>query len=153
MQTETMQLRELTIKYAVRRSTDGEPVIVGKRLNAPADAAATFMTVLQDEPVEVFAMICLDAKHRVIAYHEVSRGTLDGAMVHPRDVFKAALLSNASGVIVAHNHPSGDPTPSPQDAALTARLAAGGTLLGIDVIDHIIVGDVRYYSFKEGGQV
>jgi DNA repair protein RadC len=149
MQTGTMQLRELTIKYAVRKDSDGQPVVVGKCLSAPNDAAAAFMAVLQDEPVEVFAMICLDTKHRVIAYHEVSRGTLDGAMVHPRDVFKAAVLTNSSCVIIAHNHPSGRPDPSPEDSALTARLVAAGDLLGIPVLDHIIVGDGRYYSFKE----
>ena len=84
MQTETMKLRELTVRYAVRKDGEGQPVVVGRALSAPKDAATAFMAVLQDEPAEVFAMICLTTKHRVIAYHEVSRGTLDATLVHPR---------------------------------------------------------------------
>jgi DNA repair protein RadC len=68
-------------------------------------------------------------------------------------VFKAALLANAAAIIVAHNHPSGDPTPSPDDAALTARLAAAGEMLGVPLLDHIVIGDARYFSFKEAGRL
>ena len=88
---------------------------------------------------------------RVIAYHEVSRGTLDATLVHPREVFKAALLANAAAIVLCHDHPSGEPTPSPDDLQLTRRLVEAGTLLGVDVLDHVIVGDGRYYSFKESG--
>jgi DNA repair protein RadC len=122
-------------------------------MNTPRESASSVMSVLRDEPSEVFAIICLSTKHRVIAYHEVSRGTLDATLVHPREVFKAALLANAAAIILAHNHPSGDPTPSADDVGLTRRLVDGGTLLGVDVLDHIIVGDGRYYSFKEGGRL
>lgn len=153
MQTETMRLRELTVRYAVRKGSDGQPVIVGSTVNSPKDAAAAFMATLQDEPAEVFAMLCLTTKHRVIAYHEVSRGTLDATLAHPREVFKAALLSNCAAILVAHNHPSGDPTPSADDAALTARLLAAGETLGIPLLDHIIIGDGRYFSFKEAGRL
>jgi DNA repair protein RadC len=89
----------------------------------------------------------------VIAYHEVSRGTLDATLVHPREVFKAALLSNAASIILTHNHPSGDPTPSPDDHQLTRRLVDAGRLIGVEVLDHIIVGDGRYFSFREGGRL
>ena len=153
MQTQTTRLRELTIRYAVRKDSAGQSVLVGRTLSAPRDAATAFMTTLQDEPSEVFAMICLNTKHRVIAYHEVSRGTLDSTPVHPREVFKAALLANAAAIIVAHNHPSGDPTPTADDAAITTRLAAAGELLGIPLLDHIVIGDARYYSFKEAGRI
>ena len=153
MQTETMKLRELTVRYAVRKDSEGLPVVVGRALSAPKDAAAAFMAVLQDEPAEVFAMICLTTKHRVIAYHEVSRGTLDATLVHPREVFKAAMLANAAAIIVSHNHPSGDPTPSADDVDLTRRLAAAGELLGISLLDHIVIGDGRYFSFKESGRL
>jgi len=88
----------------------------------------------------------------VIAVHELGRGTLDSCTVHPRDVFKAALLANAAGVIVAHNHPSGDPTPSPADIALCSRLRAAGTVVGIELLDFVILGDGRYYSFTEAGR-
>ena len=153
MQTETMKLRELTVRYAVRTDSEGQPVVVGRALSAPKDAAAAFMAVLQDEPAEVFAMICLTTKHRVIAFHEVSRGTLDATLVHPREVFKVALLANAAAIILTHNHPSGDPIPSADDVQLTRRLVDAGALLGVEVLDHIIVGDGRYYSFKEGGRL
>jgi DNA repair protein RadC len=153
MQTQTMRLRELTIRYSVKKDCDGQPVIVGRSLTSPRDSAAALMSLLQEEPGEVFAIICLSTKHRVIAYHEVSRGTLDSTLVHPREVFKAALLANAAAIIVCHNHPSGDPTPTIDDADVTRRLASTGEVIGISVLDHIIVGDGRYYSFKEAGRV
>ena len=151
MQTQTMKLRELTIRYAVRTNLDGQPVLVGRSLGHPSEAAAALMTLLQDEPAEVFAILCLTTKYQVIAYHEVGRGTLDSVAINPREVFKAALLANAAAIVAAHNHPSGDPTPSPDDLLITRRLAAAGELMGIPVLDHIIVGDDRYYSFKESG--
>src|SRR5260370_500172 len=131
MQTQTMKLRELTIRYSVKRDGVGQAVIVGRSLTSPRDSAAALVALLQDEPTEVFAILCLTTKHRVIAYHEVSRGILDSTLVHPREVFKAALLANASAIVAGHNHPSGDPTPSPDDIALTRRLAAAGDILGV----------------------
>jgi DNA repair protein RadC len=151
MQTETTILRELTVRYSVKKDSEDRPVMVGHLLRNPADAAAAFMALLRDEPAEVFGILCLTTKHCVIAYHEVSRGTLDSTPVHPREVFKGALLTNAAAIIGSHNHPSGDPAPSVDDIALTKRLAAAGELLGIPVLDHIIIGDGRYFSFKEAG--
>lgn len=151
MQTQTMKLRELTIRYAVRKDQDGRPILVGRTLSRPSESAAALMAVLQDEPAEVFAILCLTTKHRVIAYHEVSRGTLDSVPAHPREVFTAAVLSHAAAIIACHNHPSGDPTPSPDDLAVTRRLAAAGEVLDIPLLDHIIIGDARYFSFKETG--
>jgi DNA repair protein RadC len=153
MRTETMRLRELTIRYTVKKDQKGRPIVIGRTVSTPRDSAVTLMPLLQEEPSEVFAILCLSTKHRVIAYHEVSRGTLDATLVHPREVFKAAILANASALVVAHVHPSGDPTPSPDDIELTRRLVAAGTLLGIEVLDHIIVGDERYVSFKELGRL
>jgi DNA repair protein RadC len=148
-----MRLRELTIRYSVRKDSEGQPVLVGRALSNPRATAAALMIVLQDEPSEVFAILCLTIKHRVIAYHEVSRGTLDSTLVHPREVFRAALLANAAGIIAGHVHPSGDPTPSPDDLQITRRLVATRELLGIPMLDHIIIGDGRYYSFKEAGRL
>jgi DNA repair protein RadC len=122
-------------------------------MNTPRESALALMTALQDQPGEVFAILCMSTKRRVIAYHEVSRGTLDATLVHPREVFKAALLANAAAIILTHNHPSGDPSPSADDVQLTRRLVDAGALLGVDVLDHIIVGDGRYYSFKEAVQL
>ena len=84
MQTGTMRLRELTVRYAVRRDREGQPVVVGRDMSNPRETAASLITMLQDEPSEVFAILCITTKHRVIAYHEVSRGTLDATLVHPR---------------------------------------------------------------------
>jgi DNA repair protein RadC len=153
MQTDMMRLRELTLRYTVRKDNDGSAVSVGRALSTPRDAAAAFMTLLQDEAAEVFGILCLSTKNRVIAYHEVSRGTLDATLVHPREVFKAALLANAAAIILGHNHPSGDCAPSPDDITLTQRLVAAGTLLAIPVLDHVIVGDGRFYSLKEAGRI
>ena len=153
METGTTRLRELTIRYAVRKDHDGEPVVVGRSLGRPSEAAAALMTLLQDEPAEVFVILCLTTKHRVIAFHEVGRGTLDSVMVNPREVFTAALLAHAAAIVACHNHPSGDPTPSPDDLDITRRLASAGDVLGVPMLDHIIIGDGRYYSFKEAGHL
>ena len=153
MQTETTKLRELTVPYSVKKNGRGRPVVIGRALTSPKDAASVLTTLLQDEPTEVFAILCLSTKHRVIAYHEVSRGTLDAALVHPREVFKAAVLANAAALILCHCHPSGDPTPSVEDLVLTRRLVEAGELLGIQILDHIVVGDGRYISFKEAGHL
>jgi len=151
MQTDTITLRELTIRYSVKADATGQPVVMNRTLSTPAASAAALAALLQDEPGEVFAILCLSTKHRVIAYHEVSRGTLDATLVHPREVFKAALLANAAAIIVTHNHPSGDPSPSPDDMALTRRLVDSGKLIGVEVLDHIVIGDDRYVSFRELG--
>jgi DNA repair protein RadC len=153
MTTGTMRLRELTIRYSVKKDDAGQAVSVGRRVGSPKECAAAFAAVLQDQPSEVFAILCLSTKHRVIGYHEVSRGTLDTALVHPREVFKAAILANAAAIILTHNHPSGDPTPSADDVALTQRLVEAGRLLGIDVLDHIVIGDGVWVSFMELGRI
>ena len=147
-----MRIRELRVVYVCR--SDPTAPVPPTLLAAPREAAGLFLSLLGSEAVEVFGMLCLTTKHRVLCYHELARGTLDALVVVPRDVFKAALLSNAACVVVGHNHPSGDPTPSPNDCALTGRLTAAGTLLGIDVVDHIMIGDEgRYYSFKDMGRL
>ena len=152
MHTATQRLRELTIRYRLKTDGTGRPTVTPRVLSRPADCAAVCTTLLRDEPCEVFGILCLTTKHRLIAYHEVSRGCLDSTLVHPREVFKAALLANAAAIILAHNHPSGDPTPSPDDVALTSRLRAVGTLIGIEVLDHLIIGDGAYVSFQELGR-
>jgi DNA repair protein RadC len=117
-------------------------------VTTPRAAASLLIPKLQDEPSEVFAILCLDSKFRIIAYHEVSRGTIDSTNAHPREIFRAALLANAASVVLAHNHPSGDPQPSAQDRQVTHRLREAGDVLGIPVHDHIIVGDGGYFSFR-----
>ena len=153
MPTETMRLRELTIRYAVKTDVEGRPVMIGRTLMTPRESAAVLVPLLQHEPSEVFAVLLLSTRHAVIAYHEVGRGTLDRVLVTPREVFKAAIHGNAAAVILAHVHPSGDPTPTLDDFSLTSRLTAAGVLLGIEILDHIVVGDGRYVSFKEIGRL
>lgn len=153
MQTQTIRLRELTVRYSARKDVGGQSMTIGRSAERPADAAMALTTLLQDEPSEVFGILCLTTKYRVIAFHEVSRGILDSTLVHPREVFKAALLANAAAIVAGHNHPSGDPSPSPDDVALTRRLASAGDIIGVPLLDHTIVGDGRYYSFREGGLV
>ena len=98
--TETTRLRELTVRYALKRDGDGRPIVIGHTLTTPRDSAAILVPLLQQEPSEVFAMLCLSTKRRVIAFHEVGRGTLDTVLVTPREVFKAAILANASAIII-----------------------------------------------------
>lgn len=100
---------------------------------------------------ERFLAVLLNGKNRVLGLHEVSVGTLTASLVHPREVFKAALVGNAAAILVVHNHPSGDPTPSAEDIAITQRLREAGELLGIRVLDHVILGDGRYISFSDEG--
>jgi DNA repair protein RadC len=153
MQTNGTRLRELTLRYSVRRGLDGQALTLGPWLSSPSESADLLRSILQDEPAEVFGILCLTTKNRVIAYHEVSRGQLDATIVHPREVFKAALLANAASIIVAHNHPSGDPTPSTDDYQLTRRLISAGEILGIRVIDHIVIGDGTHVSLRESGLI
>ena len=143
----TPRVRELRIVYSPV-TLAGPLAEVGR----PADAAALLRARLEREPVEVCLVLLLNTKHRVIGVHELGRGTLDSCVVHPRDVYKSALLANAAGVIVGHNHPSGDPTPSAEDVALCARLRAAGTMLGVELLDFVIIGEGRYYSFQELGR-
>lgn len=106
---------------------------------------------LSDADRETMIVIALDTKHHPTCVHEVSVGSLDATIVHPREIFKTALLANASGIICLHNHPSGDPTPSIEDLAVTKRLQDAGKLLGVELIDHIVVGNGRFESLKAGG--
>lgn len=100
---------------------------------------------------EQFLVCCLDAKHAIIGVNVVSVGSLTMSIVHPREVFKPAILLNASAIICAHNHPSGDPAPSPEDRQLTVRLRQAAELIGITLLDHIILGDERIHSFADYG--
>ena len=150
-QTATVaRVREMFVRYRPRRL----PLRVEGRVCTPADAARVASAMLADETVERVIALHLDTKRSLIGVHTVSQGTLDAALVHPREVFKVALLANAASVILAHNHPSGDPTPSEEDLRLTTRLVAGGALLGVEVIDHLVIGqDGAYCSLRETGRL
>lgn len=126
---------------------------VETRISCPKDIYEVLTKVcrIQCNAEEVFILITLNTKNIVTGYFEVHRGTINTSLVHPREVFKRALLNNASNIMVAHNHPSGDPNPSKEDIQITERLKEAGNLLGINLIDHIIVGDDKYISLKEKG--
>ena len=103
---------------------------------------------------EHFVILLLDARNKVVGINTVSIGSLTGNLVHPRELFKPAILAGAASIILSHNHPSGDPEPSGDDISLTRRMVAAGAILGIDVLDHVVVGDrERYVSFKQRGMI
>lgn len=122
-----------------------EPQLVVEMLNG--------VLKLNIQAEEVFMVLCLDTKNKVIGAFEVSRGTINSSIVHPREIFKRALLCNAASIIVAHNHPSGEVTPSKEDISITDRLKSAAELMGIPLVDHLIVGESRYYSFKAEGLI
>ena len=108
---------------------------------------------MMDLDREEFRILLLDTKHHVVAMHTVGIGSLNVTIVHPREVFKAAILANAAAIIALHNHPSGDPTPSPEDHALTKRLYEAGDILGIRLLDHVVIGHNRFYSLADHGDL
>ena len=117
------------------------------------DAAAYLLPRYGSRGVEQFGVVLLDTKYRVLRTAVLAVGTLNSSAVQPREVFREAAIGGAAAIVVFHNHPSGDPDPSPEDVELTRQLAAAGTLMGIDVLDHLVLGDVRYCSFKESGRL
>ena len=112
-------------------------------------ATKTLQAYFSGHDREEFVIIGLDGKNRMQFLNSVSMGCLTSSIVHPREVFKAAILGNAVSLILCHNHPSGDPTPSPEDIEITKRLVAAGDLLGIKVLDHVIIGEKEYISFAD----
>lgn len=125
-----------------------------EKINGPAASAALFGPMAEGQPCEVFLVAYLNSKREVIALAEISRGTLDSSLVHAREVFAPAIALRACCVLLAHNHPSGDPEPSDADRAVTRRLVDAGRLLGIQVLDHLVISSLdrsRYVSFQERG--
>ncbi len=115
----------------------------------PKQAVEVIRKELKDKAKEHFKLILLNTRNKVIDVVNVSVGTLNASLVHPREVFKEAITHNSASAILVHNHPSGDPEPSDDDIKMTKRLKESGNILGIEVIDHIIIGKDSYYSFKE----
>lgn len=134
---------------------------LGRRLNretsdthtvhSPSDAAPILMNLIGSEERECLAVMLLNTKHAIIGTQVVYRGTLNSANVRLAEVFQPAIRRNASGIVIAHNHPSGDVTPSPEDVQVTRDAVQSGKLLGIDVVDHLIVSPTRYASLRERG--
>ncbi|NIN71431.1 MAG: DNA repair protein RadC [Gemmatimonadetes bacterium] len=123
----------------------------GCEIRSPADVYRWAAPALRDLVVEEFHLIALDTQNRITHDLLITRGTLTGSLVHPREVFRAAIAEAAASIVVVHNHPSGNPVPSPDDRAVTRQLVEAGRLLDIPVYDHVIVAGDRYFSFAEAG--
>ena len=136
---------ELGRREAARAPEDADPI------RGPRDVFRLMGPRLRDLPQEEFHALLLNTRHRVIREVAVTRGILDASLIHPREVFRVAVVEGAAGVILVHNHPSGDPTPSAEDRAVTRQLAEAGRALGIPVLDHVVIGDGAYRSL--GGEV
>jgi DNA repair protein RadC len=121
------------------------------QVTSPRAVAELLLPQYGNRTVEQFGVVLLDTKRRVLRITVVSVGTLDSSIVHPREIFREATAAGAAALVLFHNHPSGDPEPSSEDVQLTRRLMAAGLLMGIDVIDHVILADVRYCSLREKG--
>lgn len=126
---------------------------IDTRISKPKDLVDILNLVcrINNNTEEVMLLFTLNTKNVITGWFEVSRGSIDTSIVHPREIFKRALTNNATSIVVAHNHPSGDPNPSKEDINITNRLKECGKLLGINLIDHIIIGDEKYVSLKEKG--
>lgn len=136
---------ELGRRMSVESFDDGAP------LRSPRDVWMAYAPRLEDLPVEEFHVAVLDAQHRLDRDILITRGILNSSLVHPREVFREAIAERAAAIVLVHNHPSGDPTPSADDRSITAQLVAAGKLLDIPVADHLIIGRGRYLSFSEAG--
>lgn len=153
------------VKYKTKLTEDKKAVLekevsvncpeVERKMNSPENAArlGRYCLHLHEETEEYLYMICLNTKLNMTSVFELSHGNVNSSVVGIREMFQKALLANAVNIIVMHNHPSGDPTPSREDIEVTKRMKEAGKLLGVDVLDHIIIGDNRYTSLKEKGYI
>ena len=138
---------ELANRLGTQTESGEKPVV-----KTPEDVAALVQGRLSDKKKEYFLALLLDTRNQLIRVAEVSVGSLDSSIVHPREVFKEAISASAASVIFVHNHPSGDPQASEDDVNLTKRLVEAGGIIGIDILDHIIIGDRKYLSLKREGR-
>lgn len=124
-------------------------------IRSPEDGYTIVQTVLKlnEATAEKFGILTLNTKNQVVGIHILFMGSLNASIVHPREVFQAAVLNNAASIVAFHNHPSGDPTPSREDIEVTKRLKECGLIMGIDLLDHVIVGEGKYCSLKEKGYI
>jgi DNA repair protein RadC len=135
--------------FELGKRQDLEPELKDFHIENPKDVVDYIRKDIKDKAKEHFKLILLNTRNKVIDIVNVSIGTLDASLVHPREVFKEAITRNSASVILVHNHPSGDPEPSDDDLTMTKKLVESGKILSIEVIDHIIIGKNSYYSFKD----
>jgi DNA repair protein RadC len=144
---------EIQAVFQLARRFAAEALQPGARYTCSADAFSHFHPRLRDYRREVFLALLLDSKNCLLREVQISEGSLNASIVHPREVFVPVVRESAAAVLFVHNHPSGDPTPSSEDIALTTRLKQAGELMGVRVLDHIIIGDGRYHSFADQGML
>lgn len=123
------------------------------KISSPQDIGNVYMEELRYKKKEIFRVVLLNTKNVIIGFKDISEGSLNASIVHPREVFLEAIKKSANKMILMHNHPSGDPTPSSEDINITKRLISAGQIVGIEILDHVIIGDGSFYSFKENGQI
>lgn len=146
-----MLLREAEVRYR----TTKHPTLSDRLIRSSGDVARLAKEAgwYDGVPQERFIILALDAKHRYLAHEIVSVGTVDSAIVHPRDVFRLAVLVNASAIVAVHNHPSLDPTPSAEDRAVTRRLKSAGEIMGIELLDSVVIGETSHVSLRDLGEI
>lgn len=146
-------VRSLQLLAAVElgRRTLSRPMPAREQLLCPRDAAAFLTPRFSARGIEQFGVVLLDARFRVIRAVLLSSGDVESAPAQPREVFREAAAGRASAIVLFHNHPTGDPSPSAEDIALTTRMLRAGEIMGVEVVDHLVLADNRYYSFREAG--
>jgi len=140
---------QLAAAFELGRRLMGEPSTPKERLGSSAEVVKQLMPRYRDLNRELFTIAILDSAHRIIKTKLLTAGTLNAALVHPREVYREAVVEGAAGLILVHNHPSGDPSPSEEDIKLTRQMVRAGEALGIPVVDHVIIGDGRHFSFAD----
>jgi DNA repair protein RadC len=144
---------QIAAVFELARKLEGFSDEPRRKIRSPADVYSLLYPRMREQKRERLVALLLDTKNQVLREEVISIGSLNANIVHPREVFKAALMESCASVILSHNHPSGDPTPSREDIAVTEKLIEGGKLLGIDVLDHVVIGEGRYVSLKDEGYV
>jgi DNA repair protein RadC len=142
IKVKSLEVREIEYSYEQR-----------PKINSMDDVVQVVKPMIADPNKEFFVALYLNIKNGVLKQEVISIGSLNANIVHPREIFKTACMISASSIIVAHNHPSGDPTPSREDIEITKKLFEAGKMMGIELLDHVIIGHDRNYGFKESGQL
>jgi DNA repair protein RadC len=144
---------QIKASFELGRREELEPELKNFDIKDPESVVKAIRASIKDKAKEHFKLILLNPRNKIIGISTISIGTLNASLVHPREVFKDAIMHTAASVVLAHNHPSGDPEPSEDDITITKRLIEAGKILGVEVIDHIIVGKNGFFSFKEKGLI
>lgn len=144
---------QIKATFELGRRQELEPELKDYDIKNPQSIVKAIRSSIKDKAKEHFKLILLDSRNKIIGISTISIGTLNANLVHPREIFKEAIMHNSASVVLAHNHPSGDPEPSEEDLKITERLVESGKILGIEVIDHIIIGKTNFASFKERGLI